>query len=95
MSPDTSEIENALNRLRPAMQVDGGDVDLVSVEAGVVSVRLCGTRLFASKRDCCSPEWGSEISRETRWPRIACVHGPPASPVVHEARLEMEKSKKY
>jgi len=43
MSPDTSEIENALNRLRPAMQVDGGDVDLVSVEAGVVSVRLSGT----------------------------------------------------
>lgn len=34
-----------LESLRPAMQADGGDVELVSVEGGVVSVILKGTCL--------------------------------------------------
>jgi len=32
----------ALNRVRPALQADGGDVELVEVSDGVVSVRLTG-----------------------------------------------------
>jgi Fe-S cluster biogenesis protein NfuA len=39
----TAEVEAVLNKLRGAMQVDGGNVDLVSVETGIVSVRLLGT----------------------------------------------------
>jgi Fe-S cluster biogenesis protein NfuA len=39
------EIQSAIELLRPAMQADGGDVEVVSVEAGVVSVRLRGTCL--------------------------------------------------
>ena len=35
-------IENALNLIRPALQADGGDVELVEVNDGVVSVRLKG-----------------------------------------------------
>lgn len=35
----------ALNSLRPAMQADGGDVELVSVDGGVITVRLKGTCL--------------------------------------------------
>jgi Fe-S cluster biogenesis protein NfuA len=38
-------VTSALESLRPAMQADGGDVELVSVEDGVVSVRLKGTCL--------------------------------------------------
>ena len=37
------KIEEALNKVRPALQADGGDVELVDVdEDGVVKVRLTG-----------------------------------------------------
>ncbi len=37
------KIEEALNQIRPALQADGGDVELVEVSAdGVVKVRLKG-----------------------------------------------------
>ena len=36
------KIEAAINRVRPALQADGGDVELVEVKDGVVSVRLTG-----------------------------------------------------
>jgi len=36
-------IEAALNKIRPALQADGGDVEFVDVEAdGIVKVRLTG-----------------------------------------------------
>ncbi|MDO9079365.1 MAG: NifU family protein [Desulfuromonadales bacterium] len=36
-------VEKALNLVRPALQADGGDVELVDVnEAGVVRVKLTG-----------------------------------------------------
>ena len=36
------EIAQALEEVRPHLQVDGGDVELVDVEDGVVKVRLTG-----------------------------------------------------
>lgn len=36
------EIEKALDKIRPALQADGGDVELVDVKDGVVKVRLKG-----------------------------------------------------
>jgi Fe-S cluster biogenesis protein NfuA len=36
------KVENALNEIRPNIQADGGDVQLVAVEKGVVKVRLQG-----------------------------------------------------
>lgn len=36
------KIEKALNDIRPALQADGGDVELVEVENNVVKVRLKG-----------------------------------------------------
>ena len=36
------EIEAALNQIRPALQADGGDVELVDVNDGVVKLRLRG-----------------------------------------------------
>jgi len=35
-------IEVALDRIRPALRADGGDVELVDVQDGVVTVRLTG-----------------------------------------------------
>ena len=38
------KVEEALNRVRPSLQADGGDVELVGVEEdGVVKVRLRGS----------------------------------------------------
>ena len=36
------KIEKALNGVRPYLQADGGDVELVDVENGVVKVKLTG-----------------------------------------------------
>ena len=36
------KIQIAIDRVRPALQADGGDVELVEVNDGVVSVRLTG-----------------------------------------------------
>jgi len=35
-------VESVINGIRPALQADGGDVELVDIEDGVVSVRLVG-----------------------------------------------------
>ena len=36
------KVEATLEKIRPALQVDGGDVELVDVADGVVTVRLTG-----------------------------------------------------
>ena len=36
------KVEAALTKIRPALQADGGDVELVGVEDGVVKVKLTG-----------------------------------------------------
>ncbi|WNF36352.1 NifU family protein [Bacillaceae bacterium IKA-2] len=35
-------VQEVLNKLRPFLQRDGGDVELVDIEDGVVKVRLIG-----------------------------------------------------
>jgi len=35
-------VEKALQQIRPALQADGGDIELVDVVDGVVKVRLTG-----------------------------------------------------
>ena len=36
------EVEEALKELRPQLQADGGDIELVDFEEGIVKVRLTG-----------------------------------------------------
>jgi len=36
------QVEKALSKIRPSLQADGGDVELVDVQDGVVKVRLTG-----------------------------------------------------
>lgn len=36
------KVEKALENIRPALQADGGDIELISVEDGVAKVRLMG-----------------------------------------------------
>jgi Fe-S cluster biogenesis protein NfuA len=35
-------VEKVLEQIRPSLQADGGDVELIGVKDGVVSVRLTG-----------------------------------------------------
>jgi Fe-S cluster biogenesis protein NfuA len=35
-------VQEALDEIRPQIQMDGGDVQLVAVEGGIVKVRLVG-----------------------------------------------------
>jgi Fe-S cluster biogenesis protein NfuA len=46
MSEIMERVEKALDSIRPALMADGGNVELVAVEDGIVKVRLkgaCGT----------------------------------------------------
>jgi Fe-S cluster biogenesis protein NfuA len=36
------KVEAALKEIRPSLQADGGDVELVDVENGIVKVRMTG-----------------------------------------------------
>ncbi len=38
----SEQVKEVLDKLRPFLQRDGGDVELVSVEDGIVKVRLMG-----------------------------------------------------
>ena len=35
-------VEKVINRIRPAVQMDGGDIELVEVVDGIVKLRLVG-----------------------------------------------------
>ncbi|MFN7251822.1 MAG: NifU family protein [Anaerobacillus sp.] len=46
MAEMKEQVQEVLNKLRPFLQRDGGDVELVDIEDGIVKVRLtgaCGT----------------------------------------------------
>jgi len=42
VNPMKEKVEKALNDVRPSLQADGGDVELVAVENNIVKVRLKG-----------------------------------------------------
>jgi len=37
------QVEKVINRIRPAVQMDGGDIELVDVLDGIVRLRLVGS----------------------------------------------------
>ncbi len=39
---EKEQVEAALGAIRPSLQADGGDVELVDVKGGVVKVKLVG-----------------------------------------------------
>ncbi len=39
---EKEKVQDVLNQIRPQLQADGGDIELVSVKNGVVSVKLTG-----------------------------------------------------
>ncbi len=68
----TEDLDRALASIRPAMQADGGDVEVVGVDEGIVSVRLTGTCV------CCPSSsltlrLGIERTLQGRLPWVASV----------------------
>ncbi len=39
---EKEQVQSVINKIRPALQADGGDVELVEIDGGVVKVRLQG-----------------------------------------------------
>lgn len=39
---EKEQVQSVLEKIRPSLQADGGDIELVNVKDGVVSVRLVG-----------------------------------------------------
>jgi Fe-S cluster biogenesis protein NfuA len=72
MDDSTIQILQILDLLRPAMQADGGDVELVAVEDRVVFVKLHGTCL-ACPSATLTIKYGIERVLKERIPWIAGV----------------------
>ena len=43
MAMETEAVKEAIDEIRPLLQRDGGDIEFVSLDEGVVKVRLKGT----------------------------------------------------
>ena len=68
------EVEQVLNLIRPAVQSDGGDVELVDVSAGgVVQVRLHGA-CVGCPSSTMTLQSGIERNLKQRIPRVTAVH---------------------
>jgi Fe-S cluster biogenesis protein NfuA len=64
------KVQEALNLIRPALQADGGDVELVDVsDDGVVSVRLTGA-CGSCPMSTITLKMGVERTRRDREPEI-------------------------
>ena len=66
------KIEIALNSIRPFLQKDGGDVELVSVEDNVVKVRMVGACESCSMQES-TLKAGIEESIMNAIPEVASV----------------------
>ena len=66
------EIAQALEEVRPHLQVDGGDVELVDVENGVVKVRLTGACAGCPMSQM-TLKWGVENYLKKKIPSVKSV----------------------
>jgi Fe-S cluster biogenesis protein NfuA len=66
------EVAQALEEVRPHLQVDGGDVELVDVEDGVVKVRLTGACAGCPMSQM-TLKWGVENYLKKKVPGVKTV----------------------
>lgn len=72
MSATKEEIEKALDEMRPNLQADGGNVELVDVHDGVVKVRLTGACAGCPMSQM-TLQWGVEQFLKKKIPNIRKV----------------------
>jgi Fe-S cluster biogenesis protein NfuA len=68
----TAEVEKALNEVRPHLQMDGGDVELVGVKDGVVKVKLTG-HCTGCPMSQMTIKWGVENYLKKKVPGVKAV----------------------
>ncbi len=66
------EVREALEEVRPHLQVDGGDVEFVRIEDGVVKVRLKGACVGCPMSQM-TIKWGVENYLKKKIPGIKSV----------------------
>jgi len=66
------KVQKALDEIRPSIQADGGDIELVSVEKGVVKVRLQG-HCVGCPMSAMTLKMGVEAHLKKRVPEIVKV----------------------
>jgi len=67
-----TRVQKALEELRPNLQADGGDVQLVAVEKGVVKVKLKGA-CAGCPMSSMTVQWGIENFLKKKVPEISKV----------------------
>jgi len=67
-----AEVEQALSEVRPHLQVDGGDVELVDIKDGVVIVRLTGACAGCPMSQM-TLKWGVENYLKKKIPGVKSV----------------------
>jgi Fe-S cluster biogenesis protein NfuA len=65
-------VQKALDEIRPNVQADGGDIELVAVEKGVVKVRLQG-HCVGCPMSAITLKQGVEVHLKKRVPEVVKV----------------------
>ena len=65
-------VQKAIEEIRPNLQADGGDVELVDVEDGIVKVRLKGA-CAGCPMSTMTVKWGVENFLKKRIPEVTRV----------------------
>ena len=66
------KVEKALKELRPQLQADGGDIELVGVENGIVKVKMKGA-CAGCPMSTMTLQWGVENFLKKKIPGIVKV----------------------
>jgi len=69
---DKDKVEKALKELRPQLQADGGDIELVGVENGIVKVKMKGA-CVGCPMSTMTLQWGVENFLKKKIPGIVKV----------------------
>jgi Fe-S cluster biogenesis protein NfuA len=66
------KVKKAIEEIRPNLQADGGDIELVDVEGGVVKVKLKGA-CAGCPMSTMTVKWGVENFLKKKIPEVAKV----------------------
>ena len=66
------QVEKAIEEIRPHLQADGGDIELVNIEDGIAKVRLKGT-CAGCPMSTMTIKWGVENFLKKKVPEITKV----------------------